>query len=133
MPNPSLSVMEGGIVASGWNNIKGDSISKMYFEALSKRYHFKLTEPLKNLSKEAMDAILYGTKGEPLQLRYERQEGYGVIKREFEGIVTNLAATARPRARPCARISRSAWRRWAAPSVTASASKRPPSPSRWAA
>ena len=90
MPNPSLSVMEGGIVASGWNNIKGDSISKMYFEALSKRYHFKLTEPLKNLSKEAMDAILYGTKGEPLQLRYERSEGYGVIKREFEGIVTNL-------------------------------------------
>ena len=90
MPNPNLSVMDGGIVASGWNNIKGDSISKMYFEALSKRYHFKLTEPLKDLSKEAMDAILYGTKGEPLQLRYERQEGYGVIKREFEGIVTNL-------------------------------------------
>ena len=90
MPNPNLSVMEGGIVASGWNNIKGDSISKMYFEALSKRYHFKLTEPLKNLSREAMDAILYGTKGEPLQLRYERQEGYGVIKREFEGIVNNL-------------------------------------------
>ncbi len=90
MPNPSLSVMDGGIVASGWNNIKGDSISKMYFEALSKRYRFKLTDPLKDLSKEAMDAILYGTKGEPLQLRYERNEGYGVIKREFEGIVTNL-------------------------------------------
>ena len=90
MPNPNLSVMDGGIVASGWNNIKGDSISKMYFEALSKRYRFKLTDPLKDLSKEAMDAILYGTKGEPLQLRYERNEGYGVIKREFEGIVTNL-------------------------------------------
>ena len=90
MPNPNLSVMDGGIVASGWNNIKGDSISRMYFEALSKRYHFKLTEPLKDLSREAMDAILYGTKGEPLQLRYERNEGYGVIKREFEGIVNNL-------------------------------------------
>ncbi len=90
MPNPNLSIMDGGIVASGWNNIKGDSISKMYFEALSKRFHFKLTEPLKDLSREAMDAILYGTGGEPLQLRYERNEGYGVIKREFEGIVTNL-------------------------------------------
>ena len=90
MPNPNLSVMEGGIVASGWNNIKNDSISKMYFEALSKRYHFKLTQPLKELSREAMDAILYGTKGEPLQLRYERNEGYGVIQREFEGIVNNL-------------------------------------------
>ena len=77
-------------MASGWNNIRGDTISRMYFEALSKRYHFKLTEPLKDLSKEAMDAILYGTKGEPLQLHYERNEGFGVIKREFEGIINNL-------------------------------------------
>ncbi len=90
IPNPSLSIMEGGIVASGWGNIKGDTISRMYFDALSKRYHFKLSEPIKNFSKEAMDAILYGTKGEPLQLRYEKNEGYGIIKREFEGIINNL-------------------------------------------
>jgi excinuclease ABC subunit A len=62
----------------------------MYFEALAKRYHFKLNEPIKNFSQEAMSAILYGTKGEALQLKYERNEGYGVIKREFEGIVNNL-------------------------------------------
>ena len=90
IPNPDLSIMEGGIVASGWNNIKNDGISRMYFEALSKRYHFKLTEPIKNFSDEAMEAIMYGTKGEALQLKYERNEGYGVIKREFEGIVNNL-------------------------------------------
>ncbi len=90
MPNPELSIAEGAIVASGWNNIKGDTISRMYFDALAKRYHFKLTEPINNLPKEAVDAILYGTKGEPLQLRYERSEGYGVIRREFEGIVNNL-------------------------------------------
>ena len=90
IPNPDLSIMEGGIVASGWNSIKSDGISRMYFEALAKRYHFKLSEPIKNFSKEALDAILYGTKGEALQLKYERNEGYGVIKREFEGIVNNL-------------------------------------------
>ena len=90
IPNPHLSIMDGAIAASGWGNIKGDSISRMYFDALSKRYHFKLNEPIGNLSKEAMDAILYGTKGEPLQLRYERNEGYGVIRREFEGIIPNL-------------------------------------------
>ena len=90
IPNPDLSIMEGGIVASGWNNIKNDGISRMYFEALSKRYHFKLSEPIKNFSDEAMEAIMYGTKGEALQLKYERNEGYGVIKREFEGIVNNL-------------------------------------------
>ena len=90
MPNPNLSIMDGGIIASGWGNVKADSISKMYFDALSKRYHFKLTQPIKELSQEAVDAILYGTKGEKLQLRYEKNEGFGIIKREFEGIITNL-------------------------------------------
>ena len=90
IPNPNLSILDGGIAASGWGNIKGDSISRMYFDALAKRYHFKLNEPIKNFSNEALNAILYGTKGEPLQLRYEKNEGYGVIRREFEGIVNNL-------------------------------------------
>ncbi len=90
IPNPELSIMDGAISASGWSNVRGDTISKMYFDALAKKYNFKLTDPVKNLSKEAVDAILYGTKGEPLQLKYEKNEGYGVIKREFEGIVNNL-------------------------------------------
>ena len=82
--------MDGGIVASGWGNVKDDTISKMYFDALSKRYHFKLNEPIKDIPEEGIDAILYGTKGEPLILRYEKSEGYGIIKREFEGIVSNI-------------------------------------------
>ena len=90
MPNPNLSIMDGGLTASGWNNVRGDSISRMYFDALAKRYHFKLTDPIKELPEEAIDAILYGTKGEALQLRYEKNEGFGIIKREFEGIVNNL-------------------------------------------
>ncbi len=103
IPNPGLSVLDGGIVASGWNNIKGDSISRMYFDSLAKRYHFKLTQPLSELSKEAMNAILYGTKGEELTLRYERNEGYGTIKREFEGIVTNLERRYRETQSPATR------------------------------
>ena len=90
MPNPNLSIIDGGITASGWGNAKGDSISRMYYDALSRRYHFKLTDPIKDIPPEAIDALMYGTKGEPLQLRYEKNEGYGVIRREFEGIVNNL-------------------------------------------
>ena len=90
MPNQNLSIMDGGITASGWGNAKGDSISRMYYDALSRRYHFKLTDPIKDIPPEAIDALMYGTKGEPLQLRYEKNEGYGVIRREFEGIVNNL-------------------------------------------
>ena len=90
IPNPNLSILDGGIVASGWGNVRGDTISKMYFDALAKRYHFKLSDPIKDIPSEGMDAILYGTKGEPLQLRYEKSEGFGVIHREFEGIINNL-------------------------------------------
>ena len=90
MPNPNLSILDGGVTASGWGNVKNDGISRMYFDALAKRYHFKLTDPIRELPREALDAILYGTRGEPLQLHYEKSEGFGVIKREFEGIVNNL-------------------------------------------
>ena len=90
MPNPNLSIMDGGITASGWGNAKGDSISRMYYDALARRYHFKLTDPIKDIPPEAIDALMYGTKGEPLQLRYEKNEGFGVIRREFEGIANNL-------------------------------------------
>ena len=90
MPNPNLSIMDGGITASGWGNAKGDSISRMYYDALSRRYHFKLTDPIKDIPPEAIDALMYGTKGEPLQLRYEKNEGFGVIRREFDGIANNL-------------------------------------------
>ena len=90
MPNPNLSIMDGGVCASGWGNAKGDSISRMYYDALARRYHFKLTDPIKDIPEEAVKALLYGTKGEPLQLRYEKNEGFGVIKREFEGIANNL-------------------------------------------
>lgn len=103
IPNPSLSIMDGGITASGWNNIKGDSISRMYFDALARRYHFKLTDPIREIPQEALDAILYGTKGELLQLHYEKAEGFGVIRREFEGIVNNLSRRFRETQSPAMR------------------------------
>lgn len=91
IPNSSLSIAEGGISASGWGNIKSDGISRMYFEALSKKYNFKLTTPIKELPREAVDAILYGTKGEKLTLYYEQPRGKGVLTQPFEGIVNNIA------------------------------------------
>ena len=90
IPNKNLSILEGAITASGWNNIKGDSISRMYFEALSKKYGFKLTTPVEELPEEVMDVILYGTKGEKLKLTYDRENGKGTLMQAFEGVVNNL-------------------------------------------
>ena len=90
IPNPELSIEEGGICASSWGNVRSDSISRMYFEALAKRYKFKLTTPIKDLSEEARNALLYGTGGEKLSLHYERERGTGTFSQPFEGIVNNL-------------------------------------------
>ena len=90
IPNRSLSILEGAITASGWNHIKSDGISRMYFDALAKKYHFKLTDPVETLSDEVMDIILYGTKGEKLTLNYDQPRGKGTLYQPFEGIVNNL-------------------------------------------
>ncbi len=90
LPNRSLSILEGAITATGWNNVKGDSISRMYFEALAKKYGFKLTTPVKDLPPEVLDVILYGTKGEKLKLTYDRANGQGTLMQAFEGVVNNL-------------------------------------------
>ena len=91
MPNRSLSILEGGIIASGWGNAKNDTISRMYYEALGRKYRFTLDTPLEKLSDAAIDALLYGTRGEKLKLQYDRGNGRGTLEQAFEGIVNNLS------------------------------------------
>ena len=90
IPNKDLSILEGAITASGWSNIKSDGIARMYFDALAKKYRFKLDTPAKNLSPEVMDVILYGTRGEELTLHYDQPRGKGTLHQAFEGICNNL-------------------------------------------
>ena len=90
LPNRSLSILEGAITASGWNHIKSDGISRMYFDALAKKYKFKLTDPVEKLSGEVLDIILYGTRGEKLTLNYDQPRGKGTLYQPFEGIINNL-------------------------------------------
>jgi len=91
IPDKNKSIFEGAIQASGWQSARTDSIFRMYFEALAQKYHFSLTTPVKDLSKEAMDVILYGTKGEKLRMSYNRGNGMGVLEQPFEGILNNIS------------------------------------------
>lgn len=91
IPDKTKSIFDGAIQASGWSSARTDSIFRMYFEALAQKYHFSLTAPVKDLSKEAMDVILYGTKGEKLRMSYNRGNGMGVLEQPFEGILNNIS------------------------------------------
>ena len=91
IPDRNKSIFDGAIQASGWQSARTDSIFRMYFEALTQKYHFSLTEPVKNLPEDVMDVILYGTKGEKLRMSYNRGNGMGVLEQPFEGILNNIS------------------------------------------
>ncbi len=104
IPNKKLSIRDGAIRASGWTNAEGGTIAQMYYEALGKKYGFTLDTPICDLSKKALDALLYGTKGEKLNMQRTNVYGTGSYTAAFEGIVNNLERRYKE--------STSDWARW---------------------
>ncbi len=86
----TLSLRQGAIQASGWNYKDGGTIAQMYYDGLAKHYHFSLDTPIKDLPQSALDVILYGTKGEKIEMTYTREYGSGTHYTAFEGILNNL-------------------------------------------
>ena len=85
----NLSLSQGAIRASGWNSMdKYNSIANMYYRGLAKKYGFTMDTPFNKLSKEAKNAILFGTNGEKFTV--QRAESGGRFMTDFEGIVNNL-------------------------------------------
>ncbi|MEG0304724.1 MAG: excinuclease ABC subunit UvrA, partial [Oscillospiraceae bacterium] len=89
LPNKNLSIRESAVKASGWYYAEG-SISEMYYKGLGKRYGFTLDTKIRDMSDDAVNAILYGTNGEKLHMHRETESGSGQYNTDFEGIVPNL-------------------------------------------
>ena len=89
----SLSINGGAIKATGWGS-GADSIAAMYYNALAEKYGFTLDTPISELPDGVKDILLYGSKGEKLDLSYERERKNssfaGKFSRPFEGICKNL-------------------------------------------
>ena len=90
MPDKSLSLRQGAIRVTGWDSSSEDSMFHMYLEALAEKYEFSMDTPVGQLPRKALDVLLYGTKGEKLTLRYEREGRSSTYSAPFEGIVTSL-------------------------------------------
>ena len=93
IPDDSLSINGGAIKATGWGS-GSDSIAAMYYNALAKKYGFTLDTPIAEMPDGVKDILLYGSKGEKLDLSYERERKNssfaGKFSRPFEGICKNL-------------------------------------------
>ena len=90
VPDKNLSLRQGAIKASGWNNADGGTIAQMYMEGIANKYCFTLDTPFKDIPVDGIDAIMYGTKGEKLKLTRKNEYGTGSYMTAFEGICNNI-------------------------------------------
>lgn len=90
VPDKNLSLRQGAIKASGWNNADGGTIAQMYMEGIANKYCFTLDTPFKDIPADGVDAIMYGTKGEKLKLTRRNEYGTGSYMTAFEGICNNI-------------------------------------------
>ena len=96
VPDPSKSLTEGAIRASGWNgsgswnNPHLASFASMYYEGLAREYHFDPDAPFSSLSEEARHAVLYGTGDKKIKFTRKSDWGGGTYYATFEGVIPNL-------------------------------------------
>jgi excinuclease ABC subunit A len=88
VPNPDLSIAQGALAP--WAGSSSGYYEQMT-AALAERYGIDVEKPWRSLSAKQREIFLYGTSGEPVQVRYRnrfgRERNYGA---RFEGIVPNL-------------------------------------------
>lgn len=89
LPNRDLTIRENAIKASGWKYGDG-TIAQMYFDAVANEYGFSVDQPVKELTKEQLDAVLYGTGEKKIKVVRSKEQGGGVYMTAFEGVVNNL-------------------------------------------
>ena len=87
--DPNKSLREGAMTVSGWNLDTG-KMSEMYFRALSKHYGFSLDTPVKDLPREIIDILLYGTGDERVNVTYSSRTFSQTYNSRYEGIINNL-------------------------------------------
>ena len=88
-PDKSKTLREGAIKISGWN-LDSSTVTQMYLGALAKHYHFSLDVPVSDLPSGIYDLLMYGSKGEKLELEYETRSFHSTYTSAWEGFVNNL-------------------------------------------
>ncbi len=90
IPDKNLTLYNG-VKAFGASTMKkGDTIAKMYFEAIGKHYGVDISKPIKDLPRDFLEKILYGTGDEEIEFEYETAFGVRRNKVPFEGVIPTL-------------------------------------------
>jgi excinuclease ABC subunit A len=90
IPNKELSIMEGAIATWGEGRLKEDSWTYAILKAISHEYDIDLKRPVKELKKEELDIILYGTNGKKLKVTYTKDGVKTQYNYAYDGEINSL-------------------------------------------
>ncbi len=92
LPDPDRSLNEGAIASLEWSGPKEEGgYYWQSLEAAARAYKIDLNKPVRELTKEQMDVVLYGTGERQVQMTYHNSNGNEFkFSRAFEGVITNL-------------------------------------------
>ena len=91
IPNKDLSIMEGAIAFWGSGRLKEDSWTYAIMQALKKEYKIDINKPVKDLTRDELDIVLYGTNGKKLKVNYVKDGVKAQYNYPYEGEVNILS------------------------------------------
>ncbi|MFH1523116.1 MAG: excinuclease ABC subunit UvrA [Patescibacteria group bacterium] len=88
--NSNLTVAQGAIKPWSHNNANGQSWMMRILGTVAIKHGFDLNTPIKNLSKNQLSIVLYGTGEKNYNVEYESDRFTGELTTDFEGVIPNL-------------------------------------------
>ncbi len=92
IPDQDRSLNEGAIASMEWSGPKEEGgYYWQGLEAAARAYKIDLDMPVRELTKEQLKVVLYGTGDKQVQMTYKNANGNEFkFSRAFEGVITNL-------------------------------------------
>jgi excinuclease ABC subunit A len=95
IPDPERSFQDGAISVSEWSGPREEGgYYWQTLEAAAREYKIDLDAPVRTISQDKLDIILYGTNGNEVTVHYRNRNGrQATFRTPFEGVPEALAVT----------------------------------------
>ncbi|HBJ2621843.1 TPA: excinuclease ABC subunit UvrA [Clostridium botulinum] len=90
IPNKELSIMDGAVASWGAGRLKEESWTFAILKALEREYDLRLNVPIKDLSKEEVNLLLYGTDGKRVKVDYVKEGVKATYNYSYDGEINSL-------------------------------------------
>lgn len=88
--NPNLTIAQGAIKSWSHNTVSGQTWMMRILGTVAAKQGFDLNTPVKDLTKEQLNIVLYGSGDKNYNVEYTSDKFSGELTTDFEGVILNL-------------------------------------------